>query len=77
MPEGRARNVFDPRAPTPEEPVAHGLPEELSDIWRDVHISLVMLQSGRREAACAYWKRVQAPWGELLVGAFRWGFADR
>lgn len=65
-------DVFAPCTPTPEEPVANSLADDLSGIWHDVTGGLRKHDAGDRDAACSHWKLMhQVHWGEHCVGALR------
>lgn len=65
-------DVFDPLAPTPGEPVANSLYDDVTDVWRDLRRGLDLFDRGFPAAACWSWRfHFRMHWGEHLVGAQR------
>lgn len=72
LPQLHYRDVFDPFAAEPDEPVTNSVADDLADTWTDVTAGLSMYEAGHREQACAWWRLMhQVHWGEHTVGALR------
>lgn len=64
--------VFDPFADPPQDPVAGLIPDDISDIYRDVVTGLRAYRAGRRSQALWQWAfNFRHHWGEHVTSALR------